>query len=490
MKVFIYNDTGFLNDYFFKSLCLIYFPGESFPENDDGTISASFKIKGENGGFSAKVKITTPYAVSFAEFNSFSLKLTLPADKAGVVSMVAGKAFLAAGEKIFGFVPPWGHLTGLRPVKRAKYYLERGCDGEKVAGLFMNDYGVSKEKTLLSIATAKKEIEILSSVKDTDCAVYISVPFCPTRCDYCSFVSFSNQKLFKLIPDYITRLCGDIKLTGDIIKEAGLTPAALYIGGGTPSFLSIEELSRLFFAIGENIPTKNLREFSFEGGRPDTITKEKLTAVKKGGVNRISVNSQSTSKSVLDAIGRRHTPDDFFSSSQMAMEQGFSTVNTDIIAGLPGDGKETFHKTLTDVLGIGFQNITLHTLSIKNSSVIKSEGGLFDPVGKLAGECVSHAGDLLGEKGYFPYYLYRQKRTVGNGENTGFSLPGHECVYNVMMMEETSSVFACGAGAITKLVSPDKNRIERIAFPKYPFEYLKSGKGVGEEKIREFLLKG
>ncbi len=487
MRVYIDNNTGYLNDYHFKSLCLLYFPAEKFPENDTSPVSVSFTLRKYTDGLCADTVISTPYGVSSAESREGEIRFTIPTAGEDIAAAVTGKAFLKAGEKLFGFLPPWGYLTGLRPVKRARFYLERGFREHYVRRLFENDYDVSGEKTDLSIKTARREIKILSALKPSDCGVYISVPFCPTRCDYCSFVSYSNKKLFDLIPEYLEKLCADIEKTGNIIRETGYTPVCVYIGGGTPSLLSDRQLGSLLGAVIRHIPMGDVREFSFEGGRPDTLDAGKLALIKAFGVDRVSVNAQSTCQKVLDAIGRRHTVEDFFKAASIALQTGFATVNTDLIAGLPEDTFESFDKTLGDVLKIGFENITVHSLSIKNASEIKNENGVFDPVGKLARECVSHAGSVLDTRGYGPYYLYRQKRTVGNGENTGFSLEGHECVYNIMMMEESSTVFACGAGGITKLVSPDGGRIERIAFPKYPFEYLQREAGIGEERIHGFM---
>ena len=490
MRVNVINKTEFLNEYHFRSLCLLYFPQAKFPANDPSPYSADFTLERlPDGTLYASAFLHSPQGESFGESFEKDIVFTVPTDDESIAAAITGKAMLAAGKKLFGFVPPWGYLTGLRPVKRARYYLERGFGENRVTRLFTNDYDVSEEKTRLSIKTARKETEMLAGITPNHCGVYVSVPFCPTRCDYCSFVSYSNKKLFSLIPQYVERLCRDIESTGEIIRGTGFVPKAVYIGGGTPSFLSDGQLCDIFRAIEKNIPMSQVTEYSFEGGRPDTLTPQKLALIRTGGPDRISVNPQSTCQCVLDAIGRKHTVEQFFQSAEAALKCGFSTVNTDLIAGLPRDTRETFAKTLEDVMALGFENITVHTLSIKNASEIKNDAGVFDPVGELARSCVSYAGETLGAHGYAPYYLYRQKRTVGNGENTGFSLAGHESVYNVMMMEESSTVFACGAGAITKLVSPDGEKICRIAFPKYPYEYLEREENVGEDAIRRFFEK-
>ena len=488
MKVNVTNRTEYLNEYHFRSLCLLYFPAAKFPTDDDSPYRADFVLERlADGTLYANAALFSPQGNSFGESRESDIKFTIPTDDESIAAAITGKAMLDAGRKLFGFVPPWGYLTGLRPVKRARYYLERGFGEERVTRLFTNDYDVSAEKTRLSIQTAHKETEMLSSLTPEQCGVYISVPFCPTRCDYCSFVSYANKKLFALIPQYVERLCRDIARTGELIRETGFVPRSVYIGGGTPSFLTDEQLGSIFKAIEKHVPMGSVTEFSFEGGRPDTLTPQKLSLIRAGGADRISVNPQSTCQKVLDAIGRKHTVEQFFECANASLGSGFTTVNADLIAGLPCDTFETFSRTLDDVTALGFENVTVHTLSIKNAAELKNDSGVFDPVGELARKCVSHAGETLGERGYAPYYLYRQKRTVGNGENTGYSLPGHESIYNVMMMEESSTVFACGAGAITKLVSADGEHIERIAFPKYPYEYLEREEEIGEERIKAFF---
>ncbi len=487
MKLIVNNTTGLLNDYHFQSLCLLYFPSERFSDGDISPIKAEFTLTEGECGLCAEVVLDTPHGRGSGRFDESMMTFTVPTDRDGRAAAVAGKAFLDCGERLFGFTPPWGYLTGLRPVKRAKYYLQRGYTDEQVIHLFMNDYSVCREKALLSVETARREISMLSGVTPNMCGVYVSVPFCPTRCDYCSFVSYANKKLFDLIPDYIERVCGDIAKTGRLIKELGFNPIAIYIGGGTPSFLSSEQLKKLFSAINENIDMSALREYSFEGGRPDTLTEEKLALIRSYGVDRISVNPQTTNDRALQAIGRKHTTQQFYAAAELAMKQGFRSVNADLIAGLPEDTFDDFAKSIEDVTALGFDNITVHSLSIKNAAELKNDSGSFDPIGSLARKCVTYAHDELGRKGLVPYYLYRQKRTVGNGENTGYAVPGKENLYNVMMMEEYSTVFACGAGAITKLVSPSGDKIERIAFQKYPFEYLSDDHGIGEERARNFF---
>lgn len=493
MVLNIENRTQYLNNYHFQTLCMLYFPGEKFPpglqeaENKAYFFLEERNINGIDHIF-AKVTLTAGTRTSTAEaclsLGSFSFE----ADMAFAAQAAVGNAYLQAGSAIFGFVPPWGYLTGLRPVKRARYYLDKGFSREAVRRLFEEDHRVSAEKTSLSLDIAETEARMLKPYSAKDCCLYIAIPFCPTRCEYCSFVSYSNDKLFKTIPDYLDRLDGDLKRTADIIKQTGFSLRSIYIGGGTPSVLNEVQLGRIMDRVHKDFDLSALTEFSFESGRPDTTTKSKLALVKSYGVDRVSVNPQTTNNSVLKRIGRAHTSAQFFTAAEDAMSLGFKSVNADLIAGLPGDNYDSFAKSLEDVISTGFNNITVHTLSVKNAAPMRfDESGIYDAAGYNARACVSHACTRLKDAGVHPYYLYRQKNTIGNAENVGYATPGTECDYNVLMMEETNTVFACGASAITKLVSANGEKIDRIAFPKYPFEYLAAPQGIGEDRIIDFF---
>lgn len=488
MKLVIDNRTAYLNDYYFQTLCLLYFPGEKFKEGFPSENYACFYLdESEKHVITARVKLGSG---SISAEGCFSGVYTpsIPMNDEFYAMNALGKAFLDAGRKLFGFGLPWGYITGLRPVKRAKYYLDRGYTAEEVMTLFNRDYDVSPEKSSLSVETALVQQKMLADIAPNDCGMYVSIPFCPTRCDYCSFVSYSNARLFALIPDYLEKLMRDIRDTGEMIKKLGMRLRAIYIGGGTPSILDEHQINRLLTAINESVDINDSVEYTFEAGRPDTVTPEKLRAVKASGVKRISINPQSTSGHVLEQIGRKHSAAQFFDAAEQAMRVGFDTVNADLIAGLPGDTEASFRQSLEDVIGLGFANITVHTLSIKNAASMRFVGdGFYDPQGDFARASVEYARKRLKAASYSPYYLYRQKNTVGNAENTGYALPGKENLYNVLMMEEHSTVFACGAGSITKLVSPDRGDILRHAFPKYPYEYLSMEKGLGFEEAQAFF---
>ncbi len=488
MKLVVDNRTGYLNDYYFQMMCLLYFPGEKFRAGNTSENYASFYLaETEKHVFEARVTLGCGDKSAEAEFAG-GYTPAIPMDDDFYAMNAVGKAFLEAGRRLFGFELPWGYIIGLRPVKRAKYYLDKGYSQEEVINLFNRDYEVSKEKSLLSVETATLQQKMLADIKPNDCGLYVSIPFCPTRCDYCSFVSYSNQRLFSLIPEYLEKLMQDIKETGDIIKRLGMNLRAVYIGGGTPSILEPDQINRLLCCINESVGINAQTEYTFEAGRPDTVTKEKLLAVKQNGVGRISINPQTTNNKVLENIGRKHTAEQFFNAADIAFSVGFDTLNSDLIAGLPGDNEESFNKSLEDVISLGFSNITVHTLSIKNAAAMRFMGdGFYDPQGEFARKCVSYANSRLKNGGYMPYYLYRQKNTVGNAENTGYTLAGKENLYNVLMMEEHSTVFACGAGAITKLVGPERDEILRHPFPKYPFEYLSDNKPLKFDEADAFF---
>ncbi len=489
MKLSIDNQTSYLNDYYFQTMCLLYFPGEKFKEGYGSDNFASFYLKETSKNvFEARVTLASGEKSASGEFCG-AYEPTIPMDDEFYAMNAIGKAFLEAGRRLFGFSLPWGYITGLRPVKRAKYYLDRGYSAEQVISLFNKDYEVTLEKSTLSVETASLQQKMLADIKPDDCGIYVSIPFCPTRCDYCSFVSYSNAKLFALIPEYLEKLMSDIRETGKMIKALDMNLRAIYIGGGTPSILEPDQIDRLLACINESVDADNI-EYTFEAGRPDTITPEKLIAVKNGGVKRISINPQTTSDKVLTKIGRKHTNEEFLRAANMALAMNFDCINADLIAGLPEDSFESFKKSLEDVITLGFSNITVHTLSIKNAAELRfADNGYYDPQGDLARESVKYARQRLKESGFAPYYLYRQKNTVGNAENTGYTLPNKENLYNVLMMEEHSTVFACGAGSITKLVSKNRDDILRHAFPKYPFEYLRDNKSLGFDEAAKFFNK-
>lgn len=374
--------------------------------------------------------------------------------------------------KATGYTPKWGILTGVRP---AKLYsrLVKQTGLEKTEEYFKNTLKVSDEKLRLCQSAVKGEEKITSLLRPDSFSLYISVPFCPTRCSYCSFVSHSVEQARRLIPEYVKLVCEEIRKNGEIAKELGLRLETVYIGGGTPTTLSAEELTAVMNRVRESFDLSNLREYTVEAGRPDTITSDKLNAVKAGGATRISINPQTMNDAVLAEIGRQHTAAQTLEAFKKARKLGFDNINMDLIAGLPTDTLESFKNTVNEILKLDPESVTVHSLSMKRSSNLNVSGRLPEiEIGKTAGEMVDFANKTLCDNGIFPYYMYRQSKTVGNLENVGYAKKGYECFYNVYIMDETHTILAGGASAVTKLKQPKGPLIERIFNFKYPYEYI------------------
>ena len=371
-----------------------------------------------------------------------------------------------------GINQPWGLLTGVRPVKLfRKVCEESGVD--KAKQRFLDEFFVSKEKLNLAFDTEQHEKRILELSKPESFSLYVGIPFCPSRCSYCSFVMASIERAKKLIEPYVNLLCEEIKATAEIANRLGLRLETVYFGGGTPTTLNAEQLNRVLKTVNTSFNMTTCREFTVEAGRPDTIDKERLFALKENNVDRISINPQTTNNSVLQAIGRKHSVEQFFSAFELARKCGFNNINTDLIAGLPTDTAESFKSSLDSMLSLSAECITVHTLCMKRASTLTKEGvSLNREDAETARKMLKYAQDSLISNEYIPYYLYRQSRMVGNLENVGWSKPGFESLYNVYVMDETHTILACGSGGVTKLKNQADDYLERIFNFKYPYEYI------------------
>lgn len=481
MKLII---NGNIKPYYIQMLAMLFYPGERFPEGeaaDEEARCAEISVALCDGGARAAVRIADGEKTACGE--AFLESGILSEDK--LIKFTAGAAFLDACRKLTGHVPPWGMLTGVRPARLAAELLEHGMSTEEVVSFFTRVYRTTEQKARIAVTCAEVSKRIVTERSKSECSVYISIPFCPTRCSYCSFVSYTSPKLQSMIPEYLEVLKSDVEDTFALIKELGVRVATVYIGGGTPTVLNEEQLESLLRTVYEN--TTDLDEFTLEAGRPDTITEGKLSIAKKYGVTRISVNTQTLNDSVLKAIGRAHTADDFLRAYDLAVKSGIRDINVDLIAGLPGDDFDSFKDSLDRVIALDPTNITVHTFSVKKSAELRVEGAdVYDREGNVASKCVQYSEDKLLEAGYVPYYMYRQKNTVGNLENVGYSKEGHEGLYNIYMMDEIHSIFASGASSVTKTVSTASDGsllIERIFEPKYPYEYL------SDRNSEEFISK-
>ena len=423
------------------------------------------------------------------KFDDFSK--TLKAPRCSDDEMQMGRMVYALFSEYTGFEPKWGVLTGVRPSKLL-INTEKKMGREKTEEYFKNDLLVKKDKFDLARTVADYEERIISTSKDNSFSLYVSIPFCPSRCSYCSFVSHSieNDKARNLLPQYVEYLTKELEITGKIAKDIGLNLESIYIGGGTPTTLSAEQLDRVINAISNNFNLDSCREFTVEAGRPDTITEEKLRVIKNSPVDRISINPQTFNNSVLEAVGRRHTAEDTIKIFELARKLGINNINMDLIAGLPTDTVQGFCYSLDTAMSLDPENITVHTLAVKRSSTI----GQNTP--KIATENANNASKMLDytyEKLngiYHPYYMYRQSKSAGALENVGWSKENFECIYNIFMMEECHTILSCGGGAVTKLKAPKGDEIERIFNFKYPFEYINGFEELIERKqrISEFYI--
>lgn len=485
-----------INKYYVQTLGMIFFPGEHFGEEvqaDENAPSLYVKTEKTETGISAYAVSSFGGKRTSSEY--FSEYSELRTEERTLKLAVGGAVITALGELV-GYRPAWGMLIGVRPSKVASEMLNAGLSKTRVKKILNSDYLVIPKKASLATDIAVTEKRIVGAPSPKDCSVYISIPFCPTRCTYCSFVSYTSKRLLSLIPEYLERLKADIASCFGTAKRLGLRVRTVYIGGGTPTVLDAAQLEDLLSCIAAHTDAAALDEFTLEAGRPDTITAEKLAVAGAYGVTRISVNPQSLCDSVLSGIGRSHTSEDFFEAYEIAKRSGIRTVNVDLIAGLPGDNFKQFSSTVDKIIALSPENITVHTFCVKKSAeILRQNSQIYSVRGGDAGKCVDYSQIKIQQAGQIPYYMYRQKNTVGNYENVGFALPGHEGLYNIYMMEEIHTVFAAGAGAVTKLVDNTgaygtSGNIERLFRHKYPYEYLREDRNnIFEEAVTEFYKK-
>ena len=489
---------GDVNRYYVQTLCMVFFPGATFGENELPGLDVPEVLvnvyKEEDGADTAFVSMKlNDKTCEATETVGIDEDVTLSEH----ARVAVGRAIFAAGKELLGHTPPWGILTGVRPAKIASNLLAEGRGVLKTKKILRDEYFLTHQKAALAVSVATTEAKLLKKIDKNTCSLYVSIPFCPTRCSYCSFVSYTTPRLLSMIDDYLVALLYELDETFEVINKVGLKVNTVYIGGGTPTTLSAEQLRKLLTKINEKLDVSTLLEFTLEAGRPDTITKEKLDVAKELGVTRISVNPQTLNDDILRDIGRNHTRADFFEAYKIAKESGIKDINVDLIAGLPGDDFKSFSETLDGIVQLEPTNITVHTFCVKKASdVLRNNSSIYSLTGGDAAKSVEYSQLNTKFAGYKPYYMYRQKNTVGNLENVGFSVDGHEGIYNVLMMEEVQSIFAVGAGAVSKFVDFKGGKskdtlIKRFFNPKYPYEYLKmaddrkAGIDIGKKTLME-----
>ena len=405
----------------------------------------------------------------------------LSADRA--LQRILKLAFYDAGTAALGKEPPWGALTGVRPVKIPAKAMLAGASPAQAERILRDTYRVSPGRRKLAMDCAQASLAAQRSLGEHEVSLYVGIPFCPTRCAYCSFVSADVGRALKLIDPFLDALSKEIRAAGAMLEGAGLQVRTVYFGGGTPTTLTAPQLDRLMGELAEHIDLSACTEYTVEAGRPDTITAEKLAVLKRRGCDRVSVNPQSMSDAVLAAMGRAHRAADILGAFDLVRESGIECVNMDLIAGLPGDSVDGFRSSLDQVLALGPENVTVHTLALKKGSRLM-EGETALPAGEDVAAMLDYAWRALRESGQIPYYLYRQKYMSGSFENVGWCLPGTESLYNICMMEELHTIVSLGGGGVTKLVDRHTGYIQRVANAKYPQEYIQKIDAICADKAR------
>lgn len=483
MKIELACDDGAFAVNYIQSLVLLFKPCEKFGEGENDS-RLVFVVKREGESFFGRALLETDGKVCE---KSMSCPISFYEASKNPAKCFAGKLFLSLFSEVFGYKPPWGMLTGVRPARFALDYLLSGYSAEKTKQIFVEMYHTDPEKADLAIRVALCEMKVLEQERERQFSLYVGIPFCPSRCRYCSFVSYATPKLLSLLPEYLEMLKFEVQMLCETAKEAGLDLKSVYVGGGTPSVLSSEQMADFVPAIRSFIGDKNV-EFTYEAGRPDTVTKDKLSILADCGVNRLSINTQTTNDTILQSVGRCHTFEDYKKAFFLAKNMDFA-INTDLIAGLPGESVESFCKSIDDVLFISPDNITVHSFSLKKSSEYTVCGQTFDNSDRSIDKMLSYSSLKMKEHRYFPYYMYRQKNTDGNFENVGYTNSENAIAcYNIYMMEGFHSVLAAGAGASTKLVSRNLSTTGKIYNPKYPYEYLRAKDDILKNKEQILLF--
>lgn len=385
---------------------------------------------------------------------------------------IAGRGIYDMLVKLTGRKLPWGILVGIRPTKHVYELMTEGVGEDVIRDHYIKDFYASEEKTDLAIDIAGREKRILSSFDYVNgYSIYIGIPFCPTTCLYCSFTSYPLAKFGSYMDDYIDALIKEIEYSRDALPGKKLN--TIYIGGGTPTALDDYNLERLLEAVHKYLPVKDTLEFCLEAGRPDTITKEKLAILKKYGVNRISINPQSLNQKTLDIIGRKHTVEDIYRSFDMARELGHDNINMDLIVGLTGEGLEEVKNTLEGVKILRPESLTVHTLALKRAARLRIENEKYHGMeGTETAACLDMCQKYAKSQGLNPYYLYRQKNMSESLENVGYAIEGKECLYNILIMEEKQTILALGAGATSKYIFRNDDRLERTENVKSLTDYI------------------
>ena len=464
MKLYL---SGHEDRYALEQLQLCLFPDEpmeycEMPFRGDGAISRLHR--------GSRFLTASATIIRNGERFTATRRLSLAKETYALRRRILQQSYYLAALQLLERRPPWGALSGVRPTKLTTRRLLAG-DTPAAAGKWMEEmFFVTPERASLCVDASIATAEAISRLSDNDISVYIGIPFCPTRCAYCSFVSQTAGSAGKLLAPYLDCLIREIEYTGKLLRSSGKTVRTLYIGGGTPTTLNTEQMQRLMGAIKTHFDLSRLIEYTVEGGRPDTLDLEKLKAIRALGADRMSINPQTMNDAVLRTVGRCHTAAQTEQAYRQAVEAGFKSINMDLIAGLPGESPESFASSLAQVLALHPSNITVHTLALKKGADLFSSRAGLRTAEEMAA-MVDAAGQTLRQAGYRPYYLYRQKYMSGSFENVGWCADGDIGLYNIYMMEELHSIVSLGGGAMSK-VNLSETKLTRFHNPKFPKEYI------------------
>ena len=453
-----------------------------FPEGTDGEAVSTLHRGGTY--LTAVTKITLNGRTATA-----SRRLRAAEESVRLRRQTLQQSYYAAAVQLLDFEPAWGALAGVRPTKISTKHMLSGGNRKSADKLLKEVYYVTPQRRKLAVDCSVSTVNAVRLLEETDVSLYIGIPFCPTRCSYCSFVSRTIGRRTELMEPYLQALYREIETTGKLLAESGRHVRSIYIGGGTPTTLTSQQMAKLLDTIRESFDLSRCLEFTVEGGRPDTLNEEKLRTIFEHGADRMSINPQTMENHVLRACGRPHNADDILRAYSEAANAGFKAINMDLIAGLPEDTVEGFCRSLDTVIALNPANITVHTLALKKGADL-FERRVSLPTAAEVTEMVDYANKQLEKAGYKPYYLYRQKYMSGSFENVGWSRDGLDCLYNIYMMEEVHTIISLGGGGMNKVNLPG-GKIERFHNPKFPEQYIEMIDSVLRQKEELFtLMKG
>lgn len=462
---------------------------EVIPQKEKDTFSASVELNNETIESLLEYSETEIFVLTLGKFNGNTSKIKEQVKKTNnpqqdnkISKRLIKRGIFSLLKKELKKEIPWGILTGIRPTKIVHGMLNQKIVDNEIINKLMNEFYIGKDKAKLLLDIAKTEYNILYPMDENKISLYISIPFCPTRCNYCSFPSNPMNKSGHLTGEYVNALCKEIEETANLKKVKNKIIDTVYIGGGTPSSLSHMEIDKILNCIRKSFNLSQIREFTFEAGRPETITLDKLEVLKRSGITRLSINPQTMNDCTLRGINREHTSEEVIEAYRMAKEFGFNNINMDIIIGLPNETINMLKYTMEQIKDINPSSITVHTLSIKKASNLKENNysNIIDENEIL--DMIDLTMQYAKSMGLQPYYLYRQKYMVGNLENIGYSKPSYEGIYNIQIMEEKQTIIALGAGAVSKIIFNEDNRLERVPNVKNLEHYLNRVEEMVERK--------